>query len=443
VHAAESRSLTTLGARDEGAITIVVALLLVVCVGMGALVLDLGNARQSLRAAQAGADAAALAAGRDLLSVPTWLTVIADVQAYASANFQSTVLDWTGCVDPLALAYQPDIGNLDSCISADSQASPTQIRVKLPIRKMQTSFAQVLGKSSLGISAAASARVVTGAPCALCVLDPTVSGAFSANGNGSVVVTGAAVVVNSTSSSASSLIGNATVQATAIGGPAAPGGFSTSGNATYTPTPVPMAPVPDPLAFLKQCPAAGTPSPCPTLTMPDVWVTGNSSQAIVPGIYGSIGVSGNGSLTMAPGTYVITNSLSFSGNGSLTANGVTMYFACSSYPTPCSSGQSGASYSITGNGSVNITPPATGPFQGLSIFGDRNNKASVSLSGNGNLLSGTVYMKSAALSLSGNGSLTLNSLIVVDTCTVSGNGSVNLSYSKTQNVTINAVQLSG
>jgi hypothetical protein len=39
--------------------------------------------------------------------------------------------------------------------------------------------------------------------------------------------------------------------------------------------------------------------------------------------------------------------------------------------------------------------------------------------------------------------LTLNSLIVVDTCTVSGNGSVNLSYSKTQNVTINAVQLSG
>jgi len=68
-------------------------------------------------------------------------------------------------------------------------------------------------------------------------------------------------------------------------------------------------------------------------------------------------VTGNGKLTLKPGTYVITGSLSVTGNGSITGSGVTLYFACSAYPTPCSNGQSGASFSLTGYGTVNLSAP--------------------------------------------------------------------------------------
>lgn len=441
MHAAEPRSLRALAFRQEGSVTIVVALLLVVFIVVAALVVDIANARQTLRAAQAGADAAALAGARDLMNQATWATVIADVQSYASANFSTAASSWSACVDPGALAYQPDLAHLDSCISADSSVSPTKLRVQLPVRQVPTSFGLIAGRSTIDVAAAATARIVTGAACALCVLDPQGNGVFVGNGNGTVNVTGAGVIVNSTSLSSASMIGNAVVQATAIGGPSAPAGFHQTGNSGYTPAPIELPPVADPLASVLACPSAGTPSPCPTTTFPDVKVTSNGSQTLSPGVYGSISASGNGSLTMEPGTYVITNSLSFSGNGTLTANGVTLYFACSLYPTPCAAGQAGGSFSLIGNGSTSVTPPTSGPFQGLSIFADRNNTGASSLSGNGNLLSGTIYTKSADLGLSGNGTLSLDSLVVADSITLSGNGTVDLAYSQSQNANVTGIQL--
>src|ERR1019366_1615640 len=98
---------------------------------------------------------------------------------------------------------------------------------------------------------------------------------------------------------------------------------------------------------------------------------------------GSISASGNGDLTLNPGTYIITGSLSLTGNGNLIANGVTLYFACAAYPSPCSTGQSGANFTLTGNGSMTLSAPTSGVFQGLSIFADRNNTANDALTGNG------------------------------------------------------------
>ena len=190
------------------------------------------------------------------------------------------------------------------------------------------------------------------------------------------------------------------------------------------------------------CPGAGTPNPCPTTVQSDVQLTGNESTTINPGIYHSISLTGNGSLTMNPGTYIITGSLSLTGNGSLVANGVTFYFACSAYPTPCTTAQSGATFSLTGNGSITVSAPTSGAFQGLSIFADRNNGASDSLTGNGSAFGGTVYLKSGALTLTGNGQ-TLNSRVIVNTVTLTGNGSINIDATSSANLTISSVSLSG
>lgn len=430
---------------ERGSVSVLVAILLFALLGMAGLGIDLGRARQYTVAAQTGANAAALSGAQDLLQFPGWAQVVSDVQAYADANFHINTSMWNGCADNGALPYQPDSVHADACISSDSSTSPTRLRVRLPVWLLPTSFSAVLGVANIPISAAATAMVITSPPCALCVLSYIANPAFKANGTALVQVTGAALLDNSGAADAASVIGFSSVVADQIGGPSAPNGFRTTGNGRYSPTPVLEPPVGDPLAAVLQCPAAG-PAVCPTAVDPDVNLTNSESQSITPGIYQTISVSGQASLTMAPGTYIITNSMSFSGGGALTANGVTLYFACAAYPNPCLTGQSGASFSITGNGATSISPPTSGAFQGLAIFADRNNATSSSLNGNGGtLLSGTVYAKGEALSLTGNGAQTstLNSMVIANTATTSGNGNLAISFTSAQNAPIGSIELQG
>ena len=445
MHPAKSRTLRGVLSREDGSVVLITALLLVVSLGFAGLVIDFSRGRTYVRAAQEGVDSAALAGAQDFFSFPGWPAVVSRVENYVAANRGIPVSSWTGCTDNMALAYLPDAANSDTCISADASSGSTRLRVRLPDTKLPTTFGQVLGVMSLSISAGATAKVVTASPCALCVLSPSASPAFDANGTAQVTIYGGGLTVDSTAGSAATVIGQAGVSATAIGGPAAPNGFETSGNGTYYPTPTQEAPVPDPLAGVLQCPGAGT-SVCPTNQEENVKLTSSGSSATIwPGIYSTISVSGGGSLTMEPGTYIITQGISFSGNGSLTANGVTLYMACSMYPTPClSTGEAGATFSITGNGSTSITPPTSGPFQGLTIFDDRNNTdTNSSLNGNGGtLLTGTVYAKSIFLTITGNGSATtLDSVIITNTSKTSGNAALNINYVASQNAPITLVEL--
>src|SRR5439155_3001171 len=117
--------------------------------------------------------------------------------------------------------------------------------------------------------------------------------------------------------------------------------------------------------------------------------------------------------------YVLTGDITVNGNDVLNGDGVMLYFACSSYPAPCSSGQTGAGIKAPGNGSMRLTPPtaaqcsstpAVCPYVGLSIFTDRSNTAMLTYRGNGtnengimNGGAGTFYIKSGILDLRGNG----------------------------------------
>ena len=102
--------------RDErGVIAVMFALLLVLMLGIMALVVDLGNARQQRRTAQASADAAALAGGEAIESgmsastgVIPWSTVVTQIKNYAKANDNVALSAWVGCSDPYKLAYRPD-----------------------------------------------------------------------------------------------------------------------------------------------------------------------------------------------------------------------------------------------------------------------------------------------------------------------------------------------
>ena len=462
--------------RDErGVIAVMFALLLVLMLGIMALVVDLGNARQQRRAAQAGADSSALAGGEAIESgmdrstgtIP-WSTVVTQIKNYAKANDNIPLSAWVGCSDTYKLAYRPDSGNGNTCISASTSSFPAPtassvgdnvnyLRVHLPASTVKSFFAKALGNKDLTVGASSTAKVVytvtqsqittqgAGGPCALCILNPT--GLTLDGQNGDVTITGGNVIVNSTSSTASSLNPNGhvtiTTQGGAIGGPGAPGNFTGSG---YSPAPSLLGAVTDPLANVPQCGngSPGTTNYCTPLSNKS---DGKNGDALSPGIYSSM----SNSHFLSPGIYVLTGDITLNGNDLIQGDGVMLYFACSNYPSPCAAGETGAGVKATGNGALRITGIRQSdctttanlcPYVGMMSFADRNNAATQTWRGNGTNelgsasgISGTIYMKSGTMDLRGNG-YQMASQVVVSNFTMKGNPStVTLSYDQSKNYT--------
>jgi len=142
-----------------------------------------------------------------------------------------------------------------------------------------------------------------------------------------------------------------------------------------------------------------------------VSLNGHDNATISPGVYcGSISVTGQASLTLNPGTYVLKNGLSVGGGTTLTGTGVTLF------------NQSG-SISVSGGGVVQLTAPISGTYQGIAIFQDRANTNKLSLVGGGSqFVNGGVYAAAAEIDYTG-GSTTqsLSTLLVGNTIVFVGN----------------------
>ncbi len=397
--------------RDEaGAIAVVVgissALLLVLC----ALVVDLGVARDTRRNSQNASDASALAAGNALYGtgpVPDFQAAIAAAKSYAAVNFGVGASDWAGCVDDDRLAITPDVGNL--CISFDLALAPSKVRVRMPAREVGMVFGGMTGVTSVPISTGAAAEIEQMAkqPCGFCVLGPDTHN-FQ---NGNVTVSGADIYLN----------GDANVGPNGM--VATDGRILVEGNAggptsNYQPGPVTGSPrLADPLAGIT-LPPAGMSS---LVAKTDPCLQG-------PGIYTGQNLN-NKVCVLQPGLYVIrAGTWDGAGNqtGHLQGNGVTLYFTCSSgnVATPCAPGQQGAALDVSGNYTVGLTAPLTGPLAGVTIAYDRNNTAQLRVTGNGSVaFTGAIYAKSAVLQVNGNGCAdSFNSMLVIRDIDLNGNG---------------------
>jgi hypothetical protein len=244
------------------------------------------------------------------------------------------------------------------------------------------------------------------------VLDPAAGGALSLSGNANITLAGG-VFVDSSSSSALSVSGNATVKVSVI---SVRGGVQKSGTASLSPAPTTgAAMLPDPLASLA------VPSTSGLTNYGSVSLSGGSSATIQPGIYSQINISGTGTLTMNSGVYIIEGGgFTVSGGAGVSGSGVTIFNAGSKYP---STGGTYGSYSLSGLGTYNLSPPTSGTFAGIVLFQPKDNTKALTLSGNGSGTSGEIYAPAAQLSASGNA--VLNTTIVVDTMTISEDGVAN------------------
>ncbi len=253
------------------------------------------------------------------------------------------------------------------------------------------------------------------------ILDPTAGGALDLSGSASVNVTGN-VIVDSSSSSAIEVSGAAAVKAAGI---QLVGGVQKSGSPTFSPQPVTgIQVVADPLAGLAM-PAI----PAGLTNYGSKSVSGSSSATLQPGIYSQISVSGAAKATLAAGTYVIQGGgltasgsgtvsiaagtsiilegggLSVSGAAAVSGTGVTIFNFGTAYNGTTDGGTFGP-ITLSGSGSVSLTPTTSGTYAGILIFQGRDNTKALTFSGAAMQgVTGMIYAPAAQLAESGSASL--------------------------------------
>jgi hypothetical protein len=244
------------------------------------------------------------------------------------------------------------------------------------------------------------------------VLNPTANGALSLSGNASINIP-ANLVVDSSSKTALTENGNASIQAASI---QVVGGVSQSGNATLSPAAVTgAASVPDPLAGLTGPGTTGLTSYGPVSFS-------SGAHMLCPGIYNQISATGNASLTLSPGLYLIEGGgFTVTGNASVTGTGVTIYNTGSNYPN---AGGNFGGITLSANGSFSLSAAASaanGAYPGIVIFQAHANTRALALGGNAAAgIAGTIYAPAAQVIVSGNAQL--NGALDVNKLTLSGNG---------------------
>jgi hypothetical protein len=385
-----------------GIVAPLVAVCLVVLLSVVALALDGGLLFDERRHAQAGADAAALAAADDLyLNYQTYngLDTKGTAQAAALANARANGYSNNGTTSIVTVNIPPTSGNFAN------QSGYVEVIIQF---NQKRGFSAILGNGDIPVRARAVARGVWATfNDGILVLHPTAPSALNANGNGTTKVIGANVIVDSNNSQAATTVGNAYVsdpnKTFYITGTSP--GYSGNFQGTIL---TGQQPTPDPLAYL--------PVPDPS-TMPTETVPAGTNITIDPGRYvGGIHISGQTTLTMKPGIYYMDGgNFDFSGQGSLIANGVMIY--------------STAGLSVTGLGTVTWSPPTTGIYAGLSYFQSRTSPATTIVSGNGGYnITGTFYLADGLAQLQGNGDASVASQVVCLLMTSGGNGVTNINW---------------
>jgi len=417
---------------DDGLVAVIVAVFAIVMFVFGAMVVDLGLAREARRDAQSAADSAALAAAGELYDDANVMYVDRAVQAardFAESNFGTKSSEWGSCSTTLPAGWTTSVagtGSGTSCIAFDSATRPTKVQVVIPTKRTGVAFGGIIGYEGLDIGALAQAGLTptTRRACALCVFN------MLEVDTGDVIVTGGGDVA----------AGDGEVQQTNGSLQATDGGQITFQNtpnpasgSVYSPQPtIDGVAVGDPYDGVALPTSFGTPYSADSVTCGQGGV-----KKLSPGVYGDITVK-NDTCTFEDGLFVITGTLSMAANPNteLVGGATTLYFTCGTRTSPstCSApGEAGGNLDFQGNGTFRIDSWDTPNF---SVLYHPWNTSPVTLAGNASAtyLGGSLYAKSSTLTISGNGAITIANRMVVDSLDFNG--------AQTQ-LSVNAAGLSG
>lgn len=376
-------------AANDGAISVLFALLLPVVVGFIALATDTGVWFIDQRNLQSAADVAALTTAREedfsnsanLLSVAT---AEAGRHGFTAANQTTFDVD----APPVTGAY---VGKADT--------------VEVNFSQVQPRFFSVLATSSDPIATArAVARRYTSKNTCVLALDEHAAESVDFSGSPDVGLTGCVVAANSDSENAININGNVNLTAQSL---YTVGGYTTTGQ-SYTLTLEEEAithapPVQDPYADLAEPSYGG----CDHTNE-----RASGTTTLSPGVYcGDLTINANADVTFAPGTYYVHGGqFKVNGNTSLVGDGVTFVLT--------GSGTDIATIDMNGSAEVNLTAPssASDPYQGILFYQDRDAPTSGVNKINGSIVNnikGSLYFPNQTVDFSGNSGISSSCLRLV------------------------------
>lgn len=334
---------------ERGNTALVVALLMPVLCGFAVLAVDTANVQMNRQQLQTAADAAALAAAQNLLSVSAAQSAAREI---AAANMEAGL-------SPVVIGSDIHFGRWDTATKQFTAASTNVNAVRvIAVRSRERSnpvttvLASFIGFNFVDISASAIA-VAGGVPACVYALDPTARESFSTRGAGTVSVPNCGIQVNSSDASALRQSGSGSIVGKTI---SVVGGFTRAGR--YFPAPITGAPsLPDPLRTL---PEPAVPATC---TFSNITFDTPQHFAGETVYCGAIGL--NADTTFGPGIHYFKGATVTAGsNAAFNGDGVMLYFDDIS------------TWDSTGSGVVNIRAPRNGTYKGVAFFGTRQGSMS-------------------------------------------------------------------
>jgi len=334
-------------------------------------------------------DAAGLAIGTKYQASMSASDVQQLGQTFFSANM--TVAD--------AQEYTGSVAAFQAAASGD----PSAYFISLTSSINRPAF--VPGTPAWPATRSASIKVQPGAQACVLALDPHADAAVNLQGSTNVAMAGCVITANSDATDAVNRAGSAVVSAGCV---SAVGGTQgvTPPNATLSCG----APLQNQYASFD--PLADVVPPPYTLCLP---VPNGKTVTLSPGTYCDKTLSGK--ITLNPGTYIFRNVLiKPGGNGSLTGQGVTLFL------------MENSQLYINANEQVNLSPPTSGPYAGITIYQAHGNTQALTLNGgSGSVVSGFIYAPDAAIAYAGNSDMSAAGSclrLVADTITMTGNSAV-------------------
>ncbi len=339
------------------------------------------------------------------IAVPSLLAMVGSAVDYA--NFQREKAQLQGVADAAALAAAKELhlgnstGNLatqvaQNYVNARSLGQPinfsdsvandlSAITVTLNMT-MPTYVMQFFSASSATLNASATARVVGGQPICVIGLDSGANFTIGMDKSAQLQANGCSVYSNSTKPDGLFAKNSATLTAAFI---CSAGGKAGAGPGSFSPTPLTGCPaMPDPLAS----------RPPPTFSGCDYtnYVVSGGSTTIFPGTYcGGVTIEGGATVQMAAGVYVLQSG-PFYVTGGATVQGtyVGLYFT-----------GSGAVLNLDTLSNVTLSAPSSGAMAGILVYEDRSSPAGQThqiISDNARTLLGTIYIPQGTLYVAAN-----------------------------------------
>lgn len=356
---------------SRGGVLVVFAVCLPVVVAAVSLAVDYNRSVQAQDQMQAAADAAALAAARELSLANSKQSGIASVVEAVAGNFVDAAADgelWAK--------------ELTKKTSLDEDA--LIVRVTLA-SKVPVALGLLAGQTEWEVTAASEARVLGQPNICVLGLDDSAVGTIALEKKADVLGDGCAVFSNSSHTNGIKSKNSSTLTASLI----CTAGGKDGGPGNFMPEPLtdcpqfedPLADRPEP-AVSADCEANGL-------------VVSGTSETLKPGTYcGGLRIEGAAEVTLERGIFVFKDGpLAVGGGAVLKGDGVGLFFS-----------GAGAVLAVDSDSTVSLEAALDGPMAGLLMFEARTqptNAKHVLLADDAQTMVGTIYLPRGELSIGG------------------------------------------